>query len=233
MPKQKISKSVADSFDDEVVAVIPSPKTNRKNSITSQLSDDTPEYKFLESGEVFKEKTVERTKINPRKKIKTAAGMLYRSEIQGFHDIANSQPIIPKAAFLRLLKEVIRSIQPHFRVSYEAFSMIQEHIEHEISDMFNLANVVALLNSKVTVHRSHLKLAAAVKRSRGSGFNISRKSLQGILQDSAWPNVSATMIMISGSKHSHESIYDKVARTKNLKRKLRDNIERKHKKMSE
>ncbi|KAL0491046.1 hypothetical protein AKO1_002672 [Acrasis kona] len=89
---------------------------------------------------------------------------------------------IPRAAFLRLLKEVIREISPSIKISKGAFDTIQTYVEHTITDVFSIANFITKVNKTRTVNVPNLLLASAIKGLNGEPLNMNNSNLKDILK---------------------------------------------------
>jgi len=115
--------------------------------------------------------TTEKTK-RVIKKFKTAQGEFTKSEIESFQMMTKSDPIIPSAAFLRVVKEIIRDLQPEFRISREAFEMLRTVAEYQLTQVFYTANIITLAGKRQKVDVGHLKLASAASGTLGQGCNL-------------------------------------------------------------
>jgi histone H3/H4 len=88
--------------------------------------------------------------------------------------MVSDKQVIPKASFLKLVKEIIRNMQPDFRLSLHAFEILHEVAEHEMTNLFWVANTLATTHKKVTIGKGDFELAALITKIRDPnvGFHM-------------------------------------------------------------
>jgi histone H3/H4 len=105
-------------------------------------------------------------------------------DLKTYKNMVHPEALIPKAVFLRVVKQIIREIQPEFRLSKDALAIIQEVTEREFSNLFYISNLLSLMSSKNTVRVGHLKMAAGFKKISSNGVDIdSQFDMHSVLQD--------------------------------------------------
>lgn len=150
------------------------------DDVQTQTGDDDIVYNTRSKTTPQKRKIEKPTKMREQKRTKTVAvpgfGKHTKSDVAAYQSMVDTKNIFPKVAFLRLLKEIVRELQPEFRISKSALTLIQQVCEHEFTDLFYLANIFALMGKCQTVQPAHLKFAAGFKKMDKNRVGISINS---------------------------------------------------------
>ncbi|KAF9442664.1 histone-fold-containing protein, partial [Macrolepiota fuliginosa MF-IS2] len=126
------------------------------------VSGKTPAhlYQYTGHGMVGGKSYVPRPPRKPRKKVKGInAPPLFPKPVQrgrgALHEInhhqARTQPLIPKAPFERLVREVGQDAKEDVRFAPQAVRAIQEATEAWLVELFAEANLVAIHSRRVTI----------------------------------------------------------------------------------
>jgi histone H3/H4 len=157
------SKSKVDEDED----IEPTPK----RKATPAPKKSTKKSSEKDSAEKKKLPTKKGNKRSPPQLVKTAEGDFNAADIETFDLMRRSEPILPRAAFLRVVKEVIRDLQPDFRLSTEAFDILQTAAEDTVTDNFFVANMMAMARKRNTVTNGDVRMAALIKGIYGTGLH--------------------------------------------------------------
>ena len=74
----------------------------------------------------------------------------------------STEPLVPKAAFRRLVQEVRSDLHLDCSFSKDAYEALQESAERYCVQIFNLANKMATHSNRVTLQKKDLKLAVEI-----------------------------------------------------------------------
>jgi histone H3/H4 len=184
--KDKATPSSSKSSETPKSTKKDTPKSTSKKDETPKVSSSTDQTeeqskkkgtpksgtKEVKSKKDKKRKSDSEPARRKTKKYKVSGDEFTKQEIE-FFQLIRQEGVIPDAPFMRLVKELVRDIQPEYRISQSGFKTLKAATEHVLTDLFYVANSVALVNHKVTVNDAHLKLAEAITEINGPGTGLS------------------------------------------------------------